>query len=238
PTVGVQIFEGREFRRSDMAESARAAIVNEQFAKHYWPGGNALGKHLRLDNRTGPPVEIVGVAQTVKYRATFEKPTDFVYLPLTQHPVPRMMLLMRSPGDPHQLIDPLKDVVRTLDANMPVSDVRTYEDVYRYNTVEGPGTGVDIVGTMGAVGLALAVAGLYGLVAYNVTRRTREIGIRLAIGAAPFDVLRLVMSKALVLVGIGAALGVLMGLGLERVLNAFLFNAGGIDVLLYATVVP
>src|SRR5207245_6107095 len=125
PTVGVQIFEGREFRRSDMAESARAAIVNEQFAKHYWPGGNALGKHLRLDNRTGPPVEIVGVAQTVKYLATFEKPTDFVYVPLTQHPVPRMVLLMRSAGELDKLIDSLQDVVRRLDASLPIPDVRT-----------------------------------------------------------------------------------------------------------------
>ena len=96
---------------------------------------------------------------------------------------------------------------------------------------------MEIVGAMGAVGLVLAVAGLYGLVAYNVSRRTREIGIRIAIGAAPFDVLRLVMSKGLVLAGIGTAIGVMMGLGLERVLNSFLFNAGGVDIA-YAIVVP
>ena len=91
---------------------------------------------------------------------------------------------------------------------------------------------------MGAIGLMLAVAGLYGLVAYNVSRRTREIGIRMAIGATPADVLRLVMSNGLTLVGIGTALGVILGLGLERVLNSFLFNAGGVDVLVYVTVVP
>ena len=237
-TMGVQILQGRAFIRADSAESARIAIVNEQFAKHYWPAGDALGKRFRLDNNSGPSVEIVGIAQTVKYRQTFEKPMDFVYVPVAQHPNPRMVLLVRSAGDPHQLIDPLKDVVRALDANMPISDVRTYGDVYRYNAVEGPGTGVEIVGTMGLVGLVLAVAGLYGLVAYNVSRRTREIGIRIAIGAAPLDILRLVMSKGLVLVGIGTAIGVVMGLGLERVLNSFLFNAGGVDVLVYATVVP
>jgi predicted permease len=238
PTMGVQILQGRPFTRADTAESARVAVVNEQFAKHYWPGGDALGKHVRLDTRTGPLVEIIGVAQTVQYRQTFEKPMDFVYVPLTQHPVPRMVLMMRSVGDPHQLVDPLKDVVRSIDANMPVSDVRTYEDVYRYNAVEGPGTGVEIVATMGLVGLVLAVAGLYGLVAYNVSRRTREIGIRMAIGASPFDVLRLVMSKGLVVVGIGTAIGAVMSLGLGRVLNSFLFDAGGVDVLAYAIVVP
>ena len=154
------------------------------------------------------------------------------------HPTPRMVLLMRSSGDPRQLIDPLKTVVHALDANMPISDARTYADVYRYNAVEGPGTGVEIVATMGAVGLMLAVAGLYGLVAYSVSRRTREIGIRIAIGASPSSVLRLVMSKGLVLVGTGAVIGLVMGLGLERMLNAFLFDAGGVDVSAYAVVVP
>jgi len=237
-TMGVPIVQGRAFSRSDTSESARVAIVNEQFVKHYWPNGDGLGKHLRLDNRSGPLVEIVGIAQTVKYRTTFEKPADFVYVPLTQHPVPRMVLLMRSAGDPHLLIDPLKEVVRKLDANMPVSDVRTYEDVYRYNAADGPGVGVKIVGAMGVVGLLLAVAGLYGLVAYTVSRRTREIGIRMAIGASPFDVLALVMGQGVALVAIGTAIGAVMGLGLERVLNSFLFNAGGVDVLVYAMVVP
>src|SRR5205814_1840656 len=136
------------------------------------------------------------------------------------------------------LVDPLAGVVHALDANMPISDVRTYADVYRYNVVEGPGTGVEIVATMGAVGLMLAVAGLYGLVAYSVSRRTREIGVRIAIGASPSDVLRLVMGKGVVLVGTGATIGIVLGLGLERLLNAFLFNAGGVDLLAYAIVVP
>src|SRR5262249_3634081 len=157
-------------------------------------------------------------------------PLDFVYVPLAQHPGPRMVLLMRSAGDPRQLIEPLKKVVRALDVNMPVSDVRTYEDVYRYNAIEGPGVGVEIVATMGVIGLVLAVAGLYGLVAYSVSRRTREIGIRMAIGATPMDVLRLVMRNALTLVAIGTVIGVALGVGLERILNSFLFNAGGTDV--------
>ncbi|HMD35669.1 MAG TPA: ABC transporter permease, partial [Vicinamibacterales bacterium] len=114
--MGVQILQGRAFARSDTAASTRVAIVNEQFARHYWPDASAVGQHLRVDNgagngpadRGGPRelLEIVGVAQTVKYRQTFEKPMDFVYVPLAQHPGPRMVLLMRSAGDPHQLIDP------------------------------------------------------------------------------------------------------------------------------------
>ena len=234
----VPILAGRGFAATDDGDAPRVAVVNEQFAKHYWPGEDAVGKHIRLDGRTGPRVEIVGVARTVKYRSSFEKPADFVYLPVAQHPTPRLVLLLRSSGDPRQLVESVERIVHALDANMPISDLRTYADVYRYNVVEGPGIGVEIVATMGAVGLMLAVAGLYGLVAYSVSRRTREIGIRIAIGASPSDVLRLVMSKGLVLVATGVAIGQTLGLGLERLLNAFLFDAGGFNLLAYAIVVP
>ena len=238
PTMGIAILRGRGVRASDTADAPRVAVVNEQFARHYWPNADAVGQHIRLDSRTGTSVEVIGVAQTVTYRQTFERPTDFVYLALAQHPVARMVLLLRSNGDPRQLIEPLKDVVRTLDANLPISETRTYEDVYRYNAVEGPGVGIQLVATMGAVGILLAVSGLYGLVAYNVNRRTREIGIRIAIGAGPADVLRLVMGTGLVLVGTGTAIGLAMGLALERFMNSLLFNAGGVDIAAYVVIVP
>jgi predicted permease len=238
PTMGIAILRGRGVQASDTADAPRVAVVNEQFATHYWPNADAVGQHIRLDSRVGTSVEVIGVAQTVTYRQTFERPTDFVYVPLAQHPVARMALLLRSNGDPRQLIEPLKDVVRALDANLPISETRTYEDVYRYNAVEGPGVGIHLVGTMGAVGLLLAISGLYGLVAYNVSRRTREIGIRIAIGAGPSDVLRLVMGKGLVLVGTGTAIGLVMGLALERLMNSMLFNAGGVDIVAYVVIVP
>jgi predicted permease len=237
-TMAIGILRGRAILASDTADAPRVAVVNEQFAGHYWPAGDALGQHVRLDGANGPLVEIVGIAQTVKYRQTFERPMDFVYLPLAQHPMPRMTLLIRSAGDPHELVDALKSIVHGLDANMPISEERTYAEVYRYNAVEGPGTGVKIVGAMGAVGLMLAIAGLYGLVSYTVSRRTRELGIRMAIGAAPSDVLRLVMAKGLALVGVGTAIGLVLGLGLNRLVNAFLFNVGGVDVAVFALVVP
>ena len=108
--------------------------------------------------------------------------------------------------------------------------------------LEGPrpnhGVGIEIVGIMGAVGLVLAIAGLYGLVSYTVSRRTREIGIRMAIGAAPSDVLRLMMGKGLVLVGIGTAMGLAMGFAVEQLFNSMLFNAGGVDIVAYLIVVP
>jgi macrolide transport system ATP-binding/permease protein len=237
-TMDVPILRGRGFRASDTADAPRVAIVNEQFAKHYWPAGDAVGKHIRLDSRNGTPVEIVGVAQTIKYEATIEKPMDFVYMPLSQHPIARMVLMLRSSGDPLQLVQSVKDIVRTLDPNLPMLQTRSYEDFYLNQAVKGPRMGIDLVGTLGAVGLLLAVAGLYGLVAYNVSRRTREIGIRMALGAASSDVLRLVIGKGLVLVGIGTVIGLAMGFALEQLMNSMLFNAGGIDILAYVIVVP
>jgi macrolide transport system ATP-binding/permease protein len=237
-TMGVPIVRGRGFRTSDTGDAPRVAVVNQQFANHYWPGADAVGKHIRLDSRVGTVVEIVGVAQTIKYRDASERPTDFVYLPLAQHPVARMILLLRSSGDPLQLVTSVKDVVRTLAPNLPMSETRTYEDVYRYNTVEGPAVAIELVGTMGAVGLVLAIAGLYGLVAYTVSRRTREIGIRMALGATSSDVLRLVMGKGLGLVGMGTAIGLAMGFAVEQLMNSMLFNAGGVDITAYLIVVP
>ena len=235
-TMEIPVLRGRGFLASDAEDAPRVAIVNEQFAKHYWPSANAVGKRIRLESGTGKPVEIVGVAQTIK--ETSGRPTDFMYMPLAQHPVARLVLLLRSTGDPLELVRPVKDVVRALDANMPMLETRTYEDLYRYATVEGPRVAVVLVGTLGAVGLLLAIAGLYGLVSYNVSRRTREIGIRMAIGARPRDVLRLVMGKGLVLVGIGTVIGLTMGFALEQLMNSMLFNAGGVDMTVYLIVVP
>jgi macrolide transport system ATP-binding/permease protein len=236
-TMGIPILRGRGFLASDSADASRVAIVNEQFAKHYWPRADAVGKHIRLDSRAGTPVEIVGVAKTIKYQ-TFERPMDFVYMPLAQHPIARMVLMLRSSDDPLQLVQSVKDVVRTLDPNLPMLETRTYEEFYLNQAVRGPRIAIDLVGTMGAVGLLLAIAGLYGLVAYNVSRRTREIGIRMALGAASSDVLRLMMGKGLVLVGIGAVIGLAMGFAVEQLMNSMLFNAGGVDIVAYIVVVP
>jgi predicted permease len=237
-TMGIPILRGRGFLRSDTADAPRVAVVNAQFAKHYWPGADAVGKHIRLDSSAGTPVEIVGVAQTIKYQVTFERPMDFVYMPQAQHPVARMVLMLRSSGDPLQLVKSVRDVVRTLDPNLPMLQTRSYEDFYLNRAVKAPGVATDMVGTMGAVGLLLALAGLYGLVAYNVSRRTREIGIRMALGAANSDVLRLVMGKGLVLVGMGTVIGLVMGFAVERLMNSMLFNTGGVDIMAYVVVVP
>jgi len=236
-TLGVALLHGRTFLETDTATAPRVAIVNDHLARHLWPGGDAVGKRIRLDSSTGPLVEIVGVAQTIKYQSA-SSPIDFVYLPLAQHPVARMVLMLRSSGDPLQLVQPVKDAVRSIDPNLPMLQTRSYEDYYLAEAIRAPQIAIDLVGTMGLVGLLLAIAGLYGLVAYNVSRRTHEIGIRMALGAAGSDVLRLVMGKGIALVAMGTGLGLVMGFGLERLMNSMLFNSGGVDVVAYIIVVP
>src|SRR5215475_4612984 len=128
---------------------------------------------------------------------------------MAPHPLSRMVLMVRSGGDPLKLVPAVKQVVQKMDPNMPLLQTMTYEDMYLNRAVRGPAIAMKLVGAMGVVGLVLTVAGLYGLVAYNVSRRTREIGIRIA-----------------------------MGFGVERMMNSMVFNAGGVDLLAYAVVVP
>jgi predicted permease len=237
-TLGIPILRGRGFVESDTAQAPRVAVVNAQFAKHYWPGQDAVGKRFRLDSREGTSVEIVGVSETIKNQNATDYPSDFLYMPLAQYPIARMTLMVRSSGDPLQLVQTVKDVVRTLDPNLPMLDTRAYEEYYRNQAIEGPRIAMKMVGAMGLVGLLMAVAGLYGLIAYNVSRRTHEIGIRMALGAGRSDVLRLVMGKGLVLVGMGTAIGLAMGFAVERLMNSMLFDAGGVDALAYIVVVP
>jgi ABC-type antimicrobial peptide transport system permease subunit len=149
-----------------------------------------------------------------------------------------MFLMLRSNADPAQAIQTVKDAVRSLAPNLPVFETRAYEEYYQNYAVAGPLFAIDLVIAMGTIGLLLAIAGLYGLVAYNVNRKTREIGIRMALGAAQPDVLRLVMGKGLVLVGIGTAIGLAMGFGVERFFNATIFGAAGVDIVAYVVVVP
>ena len=228
---------GRGFLRSDTAGTTRVAVVNESFARHYWPDGDAVGHRLRLDGRDGPAVEIVGVVPPIKNQTGSRQP-DFIYLPLTQHPVARLVLLVRTSGDPLQMVEPVKEIVRALDPNLPMLETRAYEDLYRYAEVDGPGVAIRLVGSMGLVALILATAGLYGLIAYNVSRRTREIGIRMALGATTRDVLRLVMGNGFRLVGTGIGIGLALVVGVERLMNAMVFDAGRVDLVAYALLIP
>lgn len=223
-TLRLPILKGRGFLATDFADAPSVAVVNEVVAERYWHGQNPLGKRFRMDDGRGPWVEIVGLARTTKYSLLIEGPTEFVYFPHRQRPQPRMALLAESTGDPASLAAPLREVVRSLDANQPILNLRTYEETYRMRTVTILNVIVRLIGAMGVMGLALAIVGLYGLVSYAASRRTKEIGIRMAIGAGRSDVLRMVMRQGMVLavagLGVGLLASVLANRGLARLFPA------------------
>jgi predicted permease len=206
-TMNVEIQRGRAFTDDDRAASRRVAIVNQQFAKTYWPDQDPIGKRIRLDSADGLAAEVVGVAKTGHYLIVNEAPAPYVYLPYEQNPRSRMTLIVQSAGDPAALAAPLRDVVRSIDANLPIFNLRTVATLY-----ESRATGTwlqffQMVGTMGFIGLGLATTGLYGLVAYTVSRRVKEFGIRVALGASHRDVVWLVERRGLILAGVGIAIG-------------------------------
>jgi len=235
--VHIPITSGRAFQSSDTAASRRVAIVNQQFAKDYWPGKDPIGKRFRLNDRNGPWVEIVGVARTARYIWFAEPPYAFVYFPFTQRPQGRMTLVAESFGDPAGLVVPLRQVVREVDANQPVFDVRTMEDLYDKRAVSNSKVITQAVAAMGLFGLGLALVGLYGLVSFSAGRRTREIGIRMAIGAPRTSVLRMVMQQGLRLSLIGIAIGLVAGFGTEKAMNA-IFSDSEMDWSMYLLVAP
>jgi len=219
-TMGLTILQGRNFTIDDAPGKPPVAIVNQQFAQHYWPGQDPIGKRLQTAGDDKAWFQVVGLAKTSKYIFIAEAPTEFVYLPHRQKKQQEMILLAQSAGDPATLAAPLRDVVRGLDANMPIYNVRTMEQFYRMRAVSIFNVLVGTVAAMGLMGLGLSIVGLYGLVSYAAARRTREIGIRMAIGADRGAVSLMVLRQGIVLAVVGLLLGLVASVGAGELLRA------------------
>jgi hypothetical protein len=235
-TLDVPILEGREFQSTDGAESQRVAIVNEVFAKKYYPNRSAIGKRFRLDGPSGPLVEIVGVARQSKYVFAVEPPLDYVYLPLAQNPQPSgMSIMLETTGPSGSVAGSLRDLVRSLDAGQPLFGVRTMEEVFDQRATKALHILIEAVAGMGLLGLVLAMVGLYGLMSYSVTLRAREIGIRMAIGAGHVSVLGMVLKQGMALAGVGIIIGLLLCAMASRA-TAAAFSVGSFNLTLVALV--
>ena len=231
-TMAIPILQGRGFRESDGESATLVAVVNEYMADHYWKG-DALGKRFHLGKSSDPLVEIVGIAKMSKYLWTAERPQSFIYLPFRQHPRARMTLLAESVAPEAGAVLPvLRDMVHKLDPDMPIFLARTMHELYADMAIGTSRLVTGITTAMGLLGLILATVGLYGLVAYSVSRRTREIGIRMALGAHRTAVVRMVLWQGLRLGVMGVAAGFLVALYACRAVTVF-FSFARLGPLIY-----
>jgi predicted permease len=226
PTMQIAIVRGRNFSAADKADSRRVAVVNQTFAERYWPHQDPIGKRFRLKNGAGALVEVVGVTRTARYIFISEPPIPYFYLPYLQQPSSNMSVLAETAGNPADLAAPMRAAVRSLDADLPIYNLRPLEILYHQRSVSILLVILQAVGTMGLIGLALALIGLYGLIAYSVSRRTQEIGIRMALGARGTDVLGMVLRQGLLLSGIGIAIGLAASVGLRSIMELGLVGLG------------
>jgi predicted permease len=231
--LGIPILRGRAFTTRDTRSATPVAIVNDAMARKYWPARDALGATITI--QSAPPVtaQIVGIARVSKTRDIGEPPQPFLYLPLEQSRQTGMMLFVETVGDPAAQSGALRGEVRALDPNQPIYDVRTMASHFQQQALWGVRLVAEVIAAVGVVGLALSVLGLYAVIAYSVSQRTREIGIRMAVGASERRVLGMVLRQGLTLSTIGIAIGLLLTLALSTVIGDLLNGVNPRDPAVY-----
>jgi putative ABC transport system permease protein len=236
-TMGIRLIEGRFFTAADGQTSPDVAIINETMARTFWGNQSPLGEHVQ-PGFSGPQCTIVGVVGDVK-NAGLDKPTGTeLFLPITQKQASGMRngyILLRASGDSASIIRAVREDVREIDPTIPIAKVQAMDDVL--SAAESRPRFLTLLLTLfSGVALVIAAVGIYGVIAYNVARRSKEFGLRMALGAQSGDVLGLVMKQGAALTGIGVAVGVVAALGLTRLMASLLFAVSSTDAATYAAV--
>ncbi|MBV8808446.1 MAG: ABC transporter permease [Acidobacteriaceae bacterium] len=221
-TAGIAIDKGREFTAIDQANTAPVAIINEKMAHDYWPNGEALGKRIQLPGEKQLR-QIVGIAKTVNYSTLGEPPQYCVYEPLTQNYSDAMTLYVRSKGDPREILLSVQREVRAIALQVSSNDARTGHTLLDNVLFQGK-MGVALLSVFGLLALGLASIGLYGIMAYSVSQRKREIGVRMALGAARQTVVRLILKQGMSVVLSGVLIGLVAALLVGRLLGRMLYG--------------
>ena len=234
-TMGTPLLRGREFTEADRKGAPGTLVVNETLAARLWPGEDALGRRVSLNGTEGPFLEVIGVARDSKYQWLGEVPRPYVYQSLFQSYDPNMTLVVRTAGEPRAIAPVVREQIRALDANLPVADVKTLRDQLDLSLFPSRLAAWTLSG-FGLLALLLAGIGVYGVVSYSVAQRTREIGVRMALGAKQKDVLGLVLWDGLIVVGAGVVIGLLLAAAATRVIAGFLYGVEAIDPLTFVAV--
>ncbi|MPZ18898.1 MAG: FtsX-like permease family protein [Luteitalea sp.] len=239
--LGIAVVKGRDFSPDDREGRPRVAIINQTAARQYWPNDDPIGARLHPDD-AGEPVEVIGVVSDTKHFGLRQEPRPELFIAMSQLPPPfwgwmerSMDLVVRTSGEPAQLAAPTRAVVRALDPALPIYQMMTMEEVVS-ESLATPRKYVLLMVVFGTIALLLAAIGIYGVMAFIVTRRTHEIGVRVALGASRRDILTFVLGRSLRLSAIGLALGVGAALVLSRSIATFLVGVTATDVLTYGAV--
>jgi len=236
PTLGIPLLRGRNFSGLELKEPRHVILINEALARQYFPGEDPIGKRLDVAMFEKPtPAEIIGVVGNVRYDSLVDESPPAVYFPHPDLAYSFMTLVIRTDGEPSAIAPAVQREIRSLDPNQPVSDVRTMNQVMsewvarsRFNTL--------LLGLFAALATLLSAVGIFGVMNYSVALRTREIGLRLAVGAQPRQVLLLILRQGFMLTIIGVLFGLAAAFALTRLLSGLLFGVGAVDSTTFATI--
>ncbi len=235
-TMGTQFLRGREFSEKDDANSTPVAVVNHALADRLWPGKSAIGRRFRIGTE-GEIREVVGVVETGKYFSLSEAPRPYYFVPLAQQFSNSGSFVVRSRGPQSAVMTEVRDALRAIDPELPVYGVMTVEHLVRDSYVFGPlRVGTQAAAAFGMTGLLLAAIGIYGVISYTVSTRTRDIGIRLSLGASRAEVLGMVMRQGLALIVCGIGAGIMGAIGLRGLLHKVVIGVSATDPITFATV--
>lgn len=232
-TLRIPLIRGRTFTPADRAGAPEVVIINETVARQAWPGESPVGKHMNFGSQTGGiDMEVVGVVQTGKYRTVGEEDRPMVYRPYAQEPQRVMAVMVRLESDVTPFARTMRDVIAALDPTLPTEFNTSYREIMGLALL--PNQAVAVLATLfGVVGLLLACVGLYGVLAFSVAQRTREIGIRLALGARDSQVRAMILGQGARLAGIGLAIGLAVAAGVTRLLRGLLFGVSPTDPMAF-----
>jgi macrolide transport system ATP-binding/permease protein len=233
--LDTRLLQGRDFREQDEESKQDFAIVNETFARRFWPGQAAIGKRFSLVGSAGPWVEVVGVIRDGKYVSLSEEATPFVYTNLRPQSGGSLTMVVRTASEPQSAIAAIRREFQQLDATLPVYNVETMVEHMAISLFPARIAAV-LLGSFGLLALSLAAIGIFGVISYTVTQRTREIGIRMALGAQAGGIFRLVIGESLKLIALGLAIGLACAIAGTRLIRSFLYGLSALDVVTFAVV--